>query len=456
MSGLIDSLTSASRSLAATQVGMDVAGQNIANVNTDGYSRRTVLLAEEVPGGPMDAGRGVTVLGIEAERDQYVESRLWTEQEGTAFDNAVVGGLTEVEAAVGLPGQSLDAQMSAFFDAFAALATDPTSAPARDGVVIQARQLTLAFHEMADRLSEVGQHADAGIQAALSEVNTLAAQVATLNGQISTGGANVESLRDQRNVAIARLSELVGATTITNSDGGIDLAIGSGHPLVVGTTAYPVTATAAPPDGLATISTGGFDVTGELSGGQIGGLLHLRDDIMPAYQSTLDQLAYDLASKVNELHTTGTDANGDPGGAFFTALAAPAGAAAALALDPAVDADSRLVAASSTGAIGNNDVARAIAALRDERLASGGTATPTDAWGQFAYRVGADLTAGRASANTHGQVMRQLQQLRAQMSGVSLDEEAANLMRFQRAYQANARYFTTIVNTLDTLLAMVN
>ncbi len=105
--------------------------------------------------------------------------------------------------------------------------------------------------------------------------------------------------------------------------------------------------------------------------------------------------------------------------------------------------------------MGDNQTARALADLRDARVMSGGTATPAGAWSNFVYRVGSDVSAARAASSTRDQVVRQLERLRDQASGVSLDEEAANLMRFQRSYEASARYFTTIVDTLDTLMAMV-
>jgi flagellar hook-associated protein 1 FlgK len=193
----------------------------------------------------------------------------------------------------------------------------------------------------------------------------------------------------------------------------------------------------------------------EIAGGRIGGLVHLRDTVVPAYSAGLDQLAFDVASAVNTVHQTGFDANGAAGGAYFTALGAAAGAATALEVAPAVAADSNLIAASGTGAIGDNATARALAALRDSKFARGGTATAVEAWGQLAYRIGTDLASARSANSAGEQVMQQLEQLRAQVSGVSMDEEAANLVRFQRAYEANARYFTTVNDLLDTLMGMV-
>jgi flagellar hook-associated protein 1 FlgK len=455
MSGLFTSLSMASQSLAAANTGMDVAGQNIANINTPGYTRRRVLLAEVPPATDLSAAGGVLVQGIRAERDPFIEARLANEQEAGAYDQATVSGLSDIEAAIGLPGQSLDAQLSAFFGAFSTLADDPTSASARDGVVVQAQQLASGFHGIADRLSAARHTADASIVNDIGQVNQLAGQVAHLNDQISINGPDVENLRDERNSAVAELVRITGAAVTTRPDGQVDLSVGNGRALVVGATAYALAGTPTAPNGLSAITMDGVDITSEITGGEIGGLLHVRDAIVPGYQSQIDQLAADVTAAVNTAHHAGFDANGDAGGDFFTPPATVPGAAAAFSVADAVAGDPQLIAASGTGAAGDNAAARTIAALRDAPLAVGGTASAVAAWSQFAYRVGTDVSSAKASSASHDAVTRQLQQLRDQTSGVSLDEEAANLMRFQRAYEANARYFTTISDTLNTLMNMV-
>jgi flagellar hook-associated protein 1 FlgK len=204
-----------------------------------------------------------------------------------------------------------------------------------------------------------------------------------------------------------------------------------------------------------TITLGDVDITSALRGGRLGGWLHVRDTVFPGYVSRLDRLAWDLAAAVNGVHAAGFDATGAPAGDFFAPLGGIAGAAAALAVDPALVADSRLVAASSTGEAGDNQTARALAALRDAAVTAGGTMHVFDAWSELVFAVGSDAAAARAAQSGHALVLRQLEQLRAQTSGVSYDEEAAHLMRYQRAYEASARYFTTIVDTIDTLMEMV-
>ncbi len=455
MAGLLDSLTSTARSLSTARLGLEVAGNNLANINTEGYSRRALVLAEVPPIEHLGAGRGVEVLAVQALRDELVLGRLWNEQQRLQFGAALTDGLREVEATVGLAGQSLDARLGAFFDGFKALADDPTSVTARDNAVRQGEQLAVAFHELSARFVDARRGADASLVAATDEVNELARRVAELNEGIAAGGADVEALRDARDLAIGRLRELADVSVTRTGDGSISLSIGSGRTLVVGSFSYAVDTASTPPLGLTSLSIGGFDITSEIAGGRIGGLVHLRDTVVPTYSASLDQLAFDVASAVNTVHQTGFDANGAAGGAYFTALAAAAGAAAALEVAPAVVADSNLIAASGTGAIGDNATARALAALRDSTFANGGTATAVEAWGQLAYRIGTDLASARSANSAGEQVMQQLEQLRAQVSGVSMDEEAANLVRFQRAYEANARYFTTVNDLLDTLMGMV-
>jgi flagellar hook-associated protein 1 FlgK len=286
------------------------------------------------------------------------------------------------------------------------------------------------------------------------QVNSLSTQVAQLNAQITgANGANVETLIDQRDVAISQLSSLVGAVQTPSSDGSIGLSVGQGHPLVIGSTAYQMTVGSGA-GGLATFSVLGANTTSELTGGQMGGLLAVRDTLVPGYQAQLDQLAHDLATEVNTVHAAGVTGTGRTNQNFFTPPAAVAGSAAALAVDPALVANSNLVAASATGAAGDNQTAQAIAALRTTGFV-GGSATPSDSWAQLVFNVGSDTSSATSAETNQQQIIAQLTQMRDAVSKVSTDDEAASLMKFQRAYEANARYFTTIDQTLDTLMAMV-
>jgi len=455
MAGLFDSLSFAAGALNAQRIGLDVAGQNMANINTVGYSRRMLMLAEVPAGDVFNAGRGVEVVEIRALRDLFVEAQLRGERQGAGRDAAIIAHLASLESTLGVPGTALDARLTEFFDAYSTLASDPSSVTARESVVRQARELATAFHALNDRLDATERSIDADLAGTIQEINALSGQVARLNAEIIKAGPGVETLRDERAVALNRLAELADIRVLSRDDGGVDVTLPSGRALTIGANAYALTVAAGGGSGLLAVSLDGVDITAELTGGRVGGLLYTRDTLVPGYRAQIDQLAWDLAVQVNTVHAGGYDANGLAAGDFFVPPGAVAGAAAAFGVDAAVLADSSLVAASATGAIGDNGVARDIAALRETRFGAGGTATPAEMWGQFVFGVGSEVALIRASQASRANVVRQLETLQARTSGVSLDEEAANLMRFQRAYEANARFFTTIVDTLDTLMQMV-
>lgn len=455
MPGLFDSLSMATASLDAQSRGIDVTGQNLANVNTNGYSRRTLLLAEAPPEGPGGVGGGVLVQGVQALRDAYVQAQLDTATQSGSYQGALVNQLSTLSSALGMPGSSLDAALSSFFNSFSQLAGDPTSLVNRTGVVAQGEALAQAFNAMAGNLTGAQQASDAAARGLVDQVNTLITQVATLNRQIGDGnGANVESLVDQRQVDITQLSSLIGAVAVPSSDGSIGLTVGNGHAIVIGTSAFQI-GVGSDPQGLATFTLQDVDVTSQLNGGQIGGMLKVRSTLVPAYQAQLDQLAYSVGTQVNALHLAGTGLTGATNQAFFAPLAGVTGAAAALTIDPTLAGDPNLVAASSTGTAGDNQTALAIAKLQSTGFVGTNNATPSDAWAHLVYTVGQD-TAGATSAQANQQqVITQLTQLRDTVSKVSTDDEAAQLIKFQQAYLANARYFTVINNTLDNLMTMV-
>jgi len=450
MSGLFGSLSLAARALDAQRAGLAVTGNNIANLNTEGYVRRSIQLVEGQPG----AG-GVDVLGTRARRDVMLDARVRQEVPAESRERAIADALGIVEAALGKEGESLDARLVKFFDAFSDLAQDASSTVARDGVVQQGRLLAQSFNDITARLDDARRGADAQLRGGVSELNRLAAQVAALNQAINaTSGGDNEGLRDQQAEALKAMSGLADITVLQRGDGGVDVTLGEGRAIVMGANVYNLQVVNTPPNGLAAIEMGGTDITGEIGRGKISGWVDVRDTMVPGYASQLDAIAFEVAAEVNALHQAGTDMLGGTGNDFFAPLGGLAGAARAIAIDAGVSANPQLVAASQTGTTGDNQVARAIAALRDSRLL-GGTATLADGWSQIVYRVGSDSQTAQALQQSRQMVVDQVGLLRDQVSGVSLDEEAALMMRFQRAYEANARYFSAVDNMLATLMHIV-
>ncbi|MBI4475691.1 MAG: flagellar hook-associated protein FlgK [Acidobacteria bacterium] len=457
MSGLLGSLAAAARALEAQRFGLDTVGHNIANVNTPGFTRREVVFGAVAPPDQWSAGGGVEVVALRAARDQLIERRLFFEQPAEQREAAVADALGVVEAAIGEPGTSLDARLSAFFDAWGVLATDPTSGSARQEVILQGQSLATSFRTIAGRLSDAQRDADTQIRSLVERINDLAGRIASLNGAIG-GEAQAGALlhfQDQQTELVQELSGLIDIQTLRRADGGLDISFGNGRALVIGAQTYAVGINSTAPSGYAALTSGGVDVTAEVTSGKVGGLLRVRDVLVPDYKNRLDTLAYEVVSRVNTTHQAGFDLNGTAGGVFFTAIGAVAGAAALVAVDATLAANPSKVAAAGSTSAGDNQAARNMVALRDTKFLNGGLSTFSDAWGELAYRVGRDAQAARQERQTRGDVLRQVLSMRDMVSGVSLDEEAMSMMKFQRAYEANARFFQLIDETLDTLLRMV-
>ncbi|MEW5981041.1 MAG: flagellar hook-associated protein FlgK [Acidobacteriota bacterium] len=457
MSGLFHTLSSVSRTLEAQRFGLEVTGQNIANVNTPGYSRREVVFDSVAPVSALDGGGGVRVSTVQAARSRALERRVMVERPIEQREAAIAEALSVVEVAVGQPGRSLDARLSAFFDAASDLSADPTSAVARQQFITRGAELASAFHDTAGRLEEVQRDADGQVRALVGEVNSLSQRIADLNAQIGAlppGDRSAVALRDQQKLAVGRLAELVNVAMIDRSDGGVDVTIAEGRSLVIGATSYGVEATSVGPAGMADLRLGPYTITSNVTGGEVGGLLHVRDALVPDYRNRLDALAYGVVTEVNTIHTSGFDLDTQPAGAFFVPLAAAPAAAASIAVHPDVAADPSRVAAAGVPSTADNQVARSIASLRDARVMDGGRASLTDVWSQLVYRVGADARAARDQRESRHAILQQVEALDEAVSGVSLDEEAMMMLRYQRAYEANARFFQVINETIEMLLSM--
>lgn len=449
----------ASRALDAQRYGLDVTGQNIANVNTAGYTRRSVVFSEVPPLDPWSPGGGVDVQALVAARAPLLEARLRFEQPASSREGAIADQLAVLEANLGQPGASLDAALARFYNTYATLAQSPTSPTARQQVIIEGQTLSRTFNDLSAGFSNAQMSADRELRDVVSQVNNLASQIANINAGISSAGQeNAEGLFDQQTLALASLSELADVTVTHNDDGTVDVSIGSGRSLVVGANTFALTATSTPPQGFAQIISDGAavptDVTSEITGGRIAGLLQVRDVLTPQYLTQLDQLAYGVATDVNSLATSGYDLSGTAGVNFFAPPSGVAGAAQQMAVNGAVAADTSLVVASATTAAGNNDIARAIAALQDQPI-TGTSTRPVDAWGNLVYSVAADSRSATQAKAGHDQVMQQLKNLKDQISGVSIDEEAAMLLKFQRSYEANAKFFQVTDQALDLLMSLV-
>lgn len=449
MIGLNSSLSIATEALGAQTAALEVANNNIANANTPGYSRQIVSLssAASVQNGTT-VDEGVSYGGFTRVRDSVLDVAIdsaTSDQGSFTAQNAL---LTQINTAFSGTTTGISGSLSALFSDLSALSTNPTDPSARQTVLGDAAAVANAFHQGAAALSSASGAANQQVSSTVAQVNELSQQIASLNGQIATtaaSGGDGGALADQRDALTTQLAQLIGIST-TQTGGSPTLTTSNGSPLVIGDSAYQLQVTTASDGTAHVLDAQGNDITDQLSGGSLGGAITARDNTIPALSQQLDTLASQFASAMNSAQAAGYDLNGNAGGAMFT-VAAIGSAAAGITV--ALTSGSE-IAASSDGSTGSSGNVKTLLAVQTTDLPSG--ANPTDAYASLVGNIG---TAGSQVSSNLAAVTSSLQQLTSQQdseSGVSIDEETANLIRYQQAYSAAARVISTINDMYTTLM----
>jgi flagellar hook-associated protein 1 FlgK len=455
MSSLFSSLEAARSSLAAQQTALQVTSNNIANVNTPGYHRQRAILEATTPEDTSvgQLGTGVTVANVISVRDQFLELRISQAHQNLSAQDAISAYLRQIESVLGTDESGVQEGITRFFNAFSALAADPASSSLRHGVISAAEYLASRFRNTAQQLTDIRDSANAAVADSVRSINSLTQTIAGLNLQIAAAeadGGEAATLRDQRTNAVNDLAALMDIHYHEAEDGTLTISAAGGTTLVTAGFSQTLEAVAAGPDGMFEIVNGPYTITDSIQGGALGGLLAVRDDQIPVYQQQLDVLAESVISEVNAVHSAGTDLQSPttvPALNFFNPAGSVTGAAAGFSVNAAVAADPRYIAAGQSGSPGDNANALAIAALGFQKLLNGGTETFAEAFGSLQFRVGTDTQSASKQLQTQNALLVQLENSRDAVSGVSLDEEAIDLIRFQRAYQAAARF----INIIDQL-----
>lgn len=448
MSGLFGTLSVALSSLAVSQQEMATTANNVANANTPGYSRE---VADVVTGSPINEagiiyGTGVVLQKIDSLRDPILEIQL---NQATAQQNQLNSSLQQLQQLQSQFGSStsgIGADISNFFDSIQQLSPDPTNLELRQSVLTAAGTLASDFNTTATSLQTQRANIDLNVAQSVSTVNTLIGQIAAVNQQIGAlqgEHLSANTLVDTRTNLIRQLSALVGVSVIP-TDQSLSLTLANGTTLVSGSEAFPLT-TQLGSDNVQHIFYGSQDITDAVTGGSLGGLIQIRDQEIPAVQSSLDQLAAGLATNINAANNQGYDLNGvQPAGNIFVPPPQNGvGAAATLAV---ATTDPAAIGASSDGTPGSNGNLTALAAVATTPLANG--QTPINSYSSIVFKVGNDTSNTSADADAASLILQQLQDQRGSVSGVSLDEEAANLIQYQTAYQAAAK----VVSSVNSLL----
>jgi len=449
-------LNSAVRSLLAHQQAMDAVTHNIANVNTPGYSRQRLHLGAVAPAGSAGVGQGVEVLSVERVRDLFVDFQIRSQSHAAGDFSARADSLDLVELAFGEPSDNgLRAVLGQFFNAWRDLANAPEESAARSAVVQAGETLAFVSQRLATSISEIRADANTRLEASVGEINDLAKQVATLNQRIievRATGDPASDLTDQRDLALDRLSQLTDLRAIHHDDGRVDVFIG-GRSLVQGIRASEIKLEIEPLNqNFYELQWADDGAPVAIASGEVGGLLHQRDTDLPARLADLNTLVSRIISDVNAVHAAGFAQDGvTTGTAFFTGTDATD-----VGVSAVVRGDLGLVAAATAvGATGDGSGALAVADLQRATNLTGNSQTYEAYFNGMLTRLGVSVRDASGTASAQAATIAHLDQLRASVSGVSLDEEMVAMIQFQRGYEAAAKVISTIDQMLDDLFAMV-
>jgi len=444
-----DGLQIALSSLYAQQKALQVTGQNIANVNTEGYSRQRVeMTANSGPITPalesryIGAGNGVTTGDTTRITDQFLQLRGYQEsavQSGLQQSQSV---LSDVELAFDEPSDSgLSKLISGFLASFDDVANAPDDSSARVALVQQGQTLVDGFNALDSALATQRTSAVNELGSQIDEVNTEASQVAALNQSIASAVANGDSpnaLLDQRDQLVSKLAAEVGVTVRPGDvDGTIDVFVG-GTALVRGASANPLTMDVGTDPAQTVHVTWANDSYPAGVTGSTGGLLSGVNDVIPRYRTGLQTVEQQLAGQINAVHETGYALDGSTGIDFFTT-----DASGRVEVNPDIVADPSLVAASgSAGATRDGSVAQKIADL----------GTVADGYQQLVTGLGVESAGVNRKVAVQASVVQNIDAAQQSVSGVNLDEEMTSMLQYQHGYDAAARFLTAVDQTLDTLI----
>ena len=455
---LTTSLSTATQALFAQELELQVTNNNIANVNTAGYTREVVNLSEADPtqSGNISIGNGVNVEGIQSVQDELLTGRIQQQTSQESSANAQVSALNEIQTLFPSTGSSVASSLSSFFTSLTALSTDPANAAERQTAISSAQTLVQQFNSVASGLSAASTTLDTTVGTDVAQINNLATQAASLNKEVvqqKASGQSTGTLSDQLNEVELQLAGLTNISVVHGAQGD-SISTGNGTPLVLDSQSYALQTTTGSDGHLQVLDTNGNNITSDITGGDLGGTIAVRDTQIPALESSLDTLANQFATSFNTAQTQGFDQNGNAGTALFTVPSTVSGSAAGIALattDPTAIAASSVSGSASSGSNGNLSH---LTAIQNAALSSGGTLTTLSS--NLVYQVGS-LTSNASTQSSSIQLsLTALKSQQGSVSGVSIDEESANLVRFQQAYEAAAKVITTIQSLFDTTINMIN
>lgn len=549
--------------LNAAQAGLITTSHNISNAGTAGYTRQRTVQEAQQPyfsgGGFM--GTGVAITTTTRQADQFVNKQLLNAQTTSSELDTYQTQISQLDDLLADPEAGLSPALQGFFKAVQDLAANPTSAAARQSTISAGESLSSRFQLLDGRMNEIRGDINSQITGNVTSINAYAKNIADINGRIQIAeaagpGQPANDLRDQRDQLISELNQMVKVNTVDQADGSVSVFIGNGQSLVIGNDPYKLAAMPDPTDPQRltvgqVLASGGNVVLPEsmFTGGKLGGLLSFRSDTLDSAQTSLGQIALDLAGAFNDQHRLGQTSSGTAGGDFFSFAGTPTALTAASQIRVAIT-DTRDVAAGSpiataagtsatpntgtgrvdAGAVngpppwnaaltnsvsinftsptqfdvidntagstlasglayspttgtsvsyngwtinlsgvpasgdsfsvsantGKNDNRNALklAGLQTANISLGNSANLQSAYASMVSDVGSKSSEIQITARAATTLVEQTTATQQGISGVNLDEEAANLLRYQQLYQASSKVIQIAGKIFDEILAL--
>lgn len=448
--------------LSADQAALDVTSNNIANANTPGYVRQVPVFQsnDAVTISGISYGQGVQMTSAQSQRSLVLEAGLQQQTQAQQASSSDLTAMQQVQSIFnqvttgsGSGTNSLGDKITGFFNSLTQLEASPASIPLRANVLAAASTMTSTFNNVAQQLGQQTASLNQQVSGVVQQINPLLTSIAQLNQQITATSprADAGQLESQRQYDLQQLSQYIGVNvvptenngmTVTTTGGALLVSQGQAFQLTSGNVAGNVHVFTSAPGNAQDITT--QQASG---GGQLAGLLTARDTAIPAVQNQIDTLAYSLQTNINAHQLTGVDLNGNPPVQFFNgnAVGVITGAAAAISVN--LTNPAQVAAAAPGNGPGDGTNLLTIANVASQSVTSG--QTPANYYSSFITQLGTQVAGLNTQNQSQTASLNQIQSQRNSLSAVSLNEEAANLQTYERAYQSASQVFSI----LDTLMA---
>ncbi|MGE0763552.1 MAG: flagellar hook-associated protein FlgK [Bdellovibrionales bacterium] len=458
------------RSLMNSQTGLQTVAHNIANRTTDGYSRQTVQFKtnEPVGFGKNRIGMGARPGEISRTNNTYVEKQLEKEGNQMGFLEGRADMLGRVEQVYNeQANKGLNQYMSDLFNAFREMSNNPESLASRTLVKESADFLAKDFKRVSTQLDEIQSDIDYRVTTKIEEVNQTTKEIAQLNEKIQVvemAGGRANDERDRRDLLLKKLGEAINIRYAEGKDGSISVTAGNTALLVSGFSQRNLEVMATPMGAnkregrveifyKSTDTSTPVNVTKQLVGGHVGGLLDVRDNVINGLHDRMDELAYSFATQVNEAHFEGYNRYGRSGVILFELPTGLDGAAANIQVNRDIKEDvGQIAAAGAPNSPGDNRIANVLSALQYKQVMEENTATLDAYYGSVVGQIGVEAQRANSAQTSQKDIYAQLRNIRESISGVSLDEETTKMIEYQKSFDASARLIRTADEMMDTVL----